>query len=79
MPTVDEGFKVIDAHVERMAKTHHALDTKFSANLAEIEETKEFVRACAEACELDSLEEMIEKRDQLVRYWREKRETHASW
>ena len=58
-------------------EARQTFDTQLSAYLCAVEETKEFARTCAEACELDSLEQMIEQRDQLIRYWLKKRTAHA--
>jgi len=43
-----------------------AFDSQLSTYLNELEEAKAFAQKCAEACELDSVELMTQKRDQII-------------
>ena len=60
-------MKKLSAGLCSMKEAQHAFRTQLDVYLLELEETRKFAHTCSEACELDSIEQMIHKRDQLIR------------
>lgn len=48
-------------------EAQRAFASQLNAYLSQLEKTREFTRRCSAACELNSIELMIKKRDQIIR------------
>ena len=57
----------INANIDSIEKTLSALDAQLETYRFKVEATKEFARKCSSACELNSIDQMIKKRDQIIR------------
>lgn len=57
----------VSAGLCRIQEAQRAFASQLNAYLLELEKAKKFARTCSAACELSSIEQMIKKRDQIVR------------
>ena len=72
-----ENLTKIDAHLYNIQEIHCDFSLQLSTYLFALKKTKEFARKCSTACNLNSLEQMIKKRDQIIRDRTIKRAAHA--
>ena len=62
-----ENLTKIDAHLYNIQEIHCQFSLRLSTFLFTLKKARKFARRCSAACELDSLEQMIEKRNQIIR------------
>lgn len=54
------------ASLSSIQDIQRGLRSKLSSYIFELEKTKEFARICSAACDLNSLAQMVKKRDQII-------------
>lgn len=57
----------LSAGLCRILDTQHTFCSQLGDCLLELEKAKEFAHTCSAACELNSIEQMVKKRDQIIR------------
>ena len=65
--SLGEKLNNINAGLGRIQEAQYAFSSQLDTYLYELERSLRFARICSDACELNSIEEMLEKRDQLLR------------
>ena len=57
---IQKGLKTLEAH-------HQRFDKDLDLHSSRLDQSLELAEGCSEACELETLEDMVEERDRLLR------------
>lgn len=66
MHALNGYLRNIEVKLGQLKEVHRVVHLQLGAYVSRLERTMAFARSCSDACELNSIEQMIEERDHII-------------